>query len=167
MQRSLLLSVALVAALAIAQTVFLDIIAIAGVSPDLVLLVMIHVAQKQGAMHGQLTGLCAGLVEDLTSLAPLGFHSLLRLTIGFLGGLSHNKMFVDPIFVPIILVGVATVLKWLIAGLIAGVFGVDTVATAVFSRTFFIELGYNAVLAPLVFAALNAVGPRSQRGYRP
>ncbi len=166
MQRALLVNVAIVAAVAIAQTVFLDIIAIAGVTPDLVLLVLVCLAQRQGPINGQLTGLCAGLIEDFTSLSPLGFHSLLRLTIGFVSGLTHNKMFVDPIFVPIILVAAATVFKWLFAALIAGVFGVD-MAAIVFSRVFFIELGYNAVLAPVVFALLTLIGPRPQRGYRP
>ena len=165
-RQSAVFSFILIGTLALAQTFVLDFISIAGVSPDLVLLLLIFVAQKQGSMRGQLTGLVGGLIEDLTSLSPPGFHALLRLTIGFVAGLTHNKVFLDPVFVPIILIAGATLMKWPLAALIAGVFSVDAASAAPFTSRFFIELGYNAVLAPPVFAILSAVGPQSQRGSR-
>lgn len=165
-RRTTLISGAVVLGLALLQTVLLDAIAIAAVTPDLVLLALVYTAGRNGAMYGQATGFLAGMVEDLASIAPLGFHALLRLVIGFLTGLTRNKVFLDPIFVPIILIASATLLKWMVAALIAGVFSVDPAAATLFSRRFFIELGYNAILAPPVFAILGVVLPKTGRGSR-
>jgi rod shape-determining protein MreD len=167
MQRSLVLSIGIIGGIAIAQSVILDFIKIAGVGPDLVLLFLVFSAHKQGSINGQITGILGGLVEDFTSLAPLGFHALLRLVLGFVAGATQNKMFLDPIFMPIILVTGATLLKGIVVALIIGVFGVEIGAAALFGRRFFIELGYNAVLAPVVFGILGFVRPlQSARGSR-
>ncbi len=165
-RRSALISGAVVLGLAVLQSVLLDAIAIAAVTPDLVLLALVFTAGRNGAMYGQTAGFVAGMAEDFASLAPLGFHALLRLVIGFLTGLTRNKVFLDPIFVPIILVASATLLKWMVAALIAGVFAVEPAAAALFGRRFFIELGYNAILAPPVFAVLGVVLPKTERGSR-
>lgn len=165
-RRSSLICGAVVLGLALLQSVLLDTIAIAAVTPDLVLLALVYTAGRNGAMYGQTVGFLAGIAEDFASLAPLGFHALLRLVIGFLTGLTRNKVFLDPIFVPIILIASATLLKWMVAALIAGVFSIDPAAASLFSRRFFIELGYNAVLAPPVFAVLGAILPKSERGSR-
>ncbi|TVR03808.1 MAG: rod shape-determining protein MreD [Spirochaetaceae bacterium] len=167
-RQPLFLALLLVSLIALAQTVILDAVRIAGVAPDLVLLVLVFSAHKQGSMNGQMIGLVGGLVEDLTSLAPLGFNSLIRLAVGFLAGSTRNKMFLDPIFMPIILVTGATLFKTLLAALVIGVFGIETATQRLFGQRLWIELAYNAVLAPVVFALLNAIRPLYQtaRGSR-
>ncbi len=158
-RKPLFVAILMVSLVALAQTVVLDVIRIAGVAPDLVLLVLVYSAHKQGSMNGQITGLVGGLVEDLTSLAPLGFNSLTRVAVGFLAGSTRNKMFLDPIFMPIILVTGATLFKALLAALIVGVFGIETATQRILGQRLLIELAYNAVLAPVLFALLNAVRP--------
>ena len=167
-RQPLFIGIALVGLVALAQTVALNVLRIAGVAPDLALLVLVFTAHKQGSMNGQIIGFAGGIVEDLMSLAPLGFHALIRLVIGFLAGLTRNKMFLDPIFMPIILVTVATVAKTLLAAMIVGIFAIEPATTRLFGRRLLIELGYNAVLAPLLFALLNAVPvlTRTSRGSR-
>jgi len=159
MTQSVIITTAILAGLAIIKTNLLQAIAIGGVTPDLVLIVLTYYAQKTGSMPGQLAGFGAGIVEDLLSVSPLGFHALVRTIIGFLAGLTHNKMFLDPIFMPIIAVLVVTLFKGVIASLTGSIFGIDSVRASLVSSRFLIELAYNSLLAPLLFALLGLIGP--------
>ena len=153
------LSVGLMAGVAVLQSTVLGFVAIAGVQPDLVVVVLAFVANKNGSMVGQLAGLGAGIVLDLMGLAPLGFYALIYALLGAAFGVTRGKVFVDPIFVPVLFAVVAVIIKGLFAAGIAGVFGVTGVVPRVFSTTYLIELGYTAILAPVFFGLLRLVRP--------
>jgi rod shape-determining protein MreD len=144
---------------AVLQSTVLQFVSIAGVQPDLVLIVLIFVANKNGSMIGQLAGLCGGIVLDVMGLAPLGFFALVYTVIGSLYGITKGKMFVDPIFMPVLLAVVALIIKGLLGAAIAGIFGVSGVAMRVFSAAYLIELGYTAVLSPVFFGLLRLIRP--------
>jgi cell shape-determining protein MreD len=85
--------------------------------------------------------------------------------MSFLYGLLHNRMLVDAVLVPFLLLAVGTLVKALFASLIAALFGVAGVASVALSSRLFVEVGYNAVLAPILFTLLRLVQPlaRSRR----
>ena len=96
----------ILAGLAILQTNVLGAIEIAGVRPDLALIVIAYFSVTNGSFEGQIGAFAGGLVEDLLSLAPPGFHALLRTLMGFLYGLIHNRMLIDAVLVPFLLLAV-------------------------------------------------------------
>jgi rod shape-determining protein MreD len=145
--------------IAVLQTNVLQVIEIAGVRPDLALIVIAFYANANGSFEGQIGAFVGGIVEDLLSLAPPGFHALLRTLMGFLYGLTHNKMLVDAVLVPVILLAVGTLAKSLLAALIGVVFGVSGVSTAAVSSRLLLEVGYNSVLAPILFTLLRLIQP--------
>ncbi|NBB91190.1 MAG: rod shape-determining protein MreD [Spirochaetes bacterium] len=149
-------------ALAALQTNVLVAVEIAGVRPDLALIVIAYYSVTNGSFEGEIGAFVGGLVEDLLSLSPLGFHALLRTVMGFLFGVLHNRMLVDAVLVPVLLLTVGTLVKALFAGLTAAVFGVDGLSSAVLSSRLPIEVGYNAVLAPILFALLRFIRPLRQ-----
>jgi rod shape-determining protein MreD len=158
MNRDLRVTLVTVAALVVCillQSTILAKIAIRGVRPDLALLVLIFVSMRRGPMVGQLSGFAAGFLEDLMNVSPLGFHSLLRTVVGYLYGLLSGNVFIDPFLMPILLAVVATILKGILSGIVSGIFGIAASGFVIFAGRLWIEVGYNGVVAPFLFALLN------------
>ena len=79
----------------------------------------------------------------------------MRTVIGYVAGLLSGNMFIDPIFLPIVLAVIATILKGILAGIISAIFGIAASGFITFTGRLWIEVGYNGVIAPFLFALLN------------
>ena len=137
------------------QSTILNRVAIRGVRPDLALIVLIFVSMRRGPMVGQVSGFATVFLEDLMNVSPLGFHSLLRTVIGYVYGLLSGNVFIDPFLMPIILTVIATILKGILAGIVSAIFGLAASGFITFTGRLWIEVGYNGVIAPFLFALLN------------
>ena len=155
--RAVILSALLLAASVLLQTTLLRRLAIGGVRPDLTFVILMFVALRRGPMVGQLGGFAVGIVEDLVSLAPLGFHALLRSTTGFLYGLFLGNVYVDPILIPVAFAAAGTLVKGLFAVIVEALFGVSSSGFAPFGGPVWVEVSWNAVLAPFLFALLGLI----------
>jgi len=153
--KAILVAFVILAACVVLQSTVFRYIAIRGVRPDLALIVLVFVALRRGSMTAQVAGFAAGIVEDLVSVSPVGFHMLLRTVIGYLYGLLSGNVFLDPLLMPIVLTIVATILKGLVSGLVSLVFGLQASGFMYFAGRLWIEAGYNALAAPFLFALLN------------
>jgi rod shape-determining protein MreD len=153
--RFMLVSSLLLAVAVVLQSTALEYVAIGGVKPDLALIVLVFVAVHGGPMAGQVSGFIAGLVQDFLSLPPLGMSALVRTTIGFVYGRLQGALAAGSVLAPVVLVLLATVMKgallWLAASLFAPAFRLG------FTVASLIELGYNSLLAPLLFAVLGRI----------
>ncbi|TVQ25569.1 MAG: rod shape-determining protein MreD [Spirochaetaceae bacterium] len=145
----------LIAGIAVIQTNLLHGIAIMSVRPDLLLIVVTFIANKNGPGVGQGAGAFSGILQDLLSLAPLGFYTLVNTVIGFLYGFSKGNVFLDGLIFPMMLVALATLLKGLLFSVVAFVFGIEGVVSTVFSTAFLIEILYNALLAPVLYGIMG------------
>lgn len=145
----------LISAVAVVQTNLLHAVEILSVRPDLLLILVTFIANKNGPGVGQSAGAVSGVLQDLLSLAPLGFYTLVNTVIGFVYGFSKGNVFLDGIVFPMLIVALATLLKGVMFVLVAFIFGIDGVVSSVFSGTFVIEILYNALLAPLLYAILG------------
>jgi len=137
------------------QSTLLGKIAIRGVRPDLALIVLVFASLRKGSMVGQWSGFASGFLEDLMNVSPLGFHSLLKTVIGYLYGVFSGNVFVDPFLMPMVLVVVATLLKGVLAGIVSAIFSIAASGFITFTGRIWIEVAYNGVLAPFLFALLN------------
>jgi len=153
--RAIIVSVVILSACIVLQSTLFRFIAILDVRPDLALIVLVFVALRRGSMTGQVAGFASGIVEDMATVSPPGFHMLLRTLIGFLYGLFSGNVFVDPLLMPIVLTIAATILKGIISGLVSLVFGLKASGFIYFAGRLWIEAGYNALAAPFLFALLN------------
>jgi rod shape-determining protein MreD len=161
--KAFLLSSGLIALAIVLQSTLLHWVAVRGVIPDLGLIVLVFVAIRRGSMTAQLSGFASGVVEDVLSLSPLGFHAFIRTMVGFLYGLTVGSIFIDPILMPVILIIIATLLKALISSLLVAFLSIPAAGFGVFAGPLWIELGYNAVLAPFLFALLRLLKPLKPR----
>jgi rod shape-determining protein MreD len=163
--RTILVSTLLLGVAVLLQSTVLRWVALKGVKPDLALILLVFVAVRRGSMSAQVSGFLAGMLEDILSLSPVGFNALLRTVLGFFYGLAAGSIFVDPVLMPVLLVLVATILKGLASSLLVVVFRVPAPGFQIFAGPLWIEVGYNAVLAPFLFAALRllrALAPREK-----
>jgi rod shape-determining protein MreD len=157
----------IIAGIAVTQSTVLRFIEILGAQPDLVLIVVVFVANKNGMMAGQVSGFVGGVVLDSIGLAPLGFHAVIFTLIGALFGITRGKVFVDPVLMPVLMGLIAVLLKGIFAALIGSVFGMSVAGTSLFSTAYWIELGYTALATPLIFALLallKFIQPDVRRG---
>ena len=145
----------LIVGIAVIQTNLLHGVAIMSARPDLLLIMVTFIANKNGPGVGQGAGVLSGILQDLLSLAPLGFYTLVNTVIGFVYGFSKGNVFLDGLIFPMMLVALATLMKGVLFGSISFVFGIEGVATTVFSTVFLIEIVYNALLAPILYGILG------------
>jgi rod shape-determining protein MreD len=163
--KTILLSTLLLGSAVLLQSTVLRWVALKGVKPDLALIVLVFVAVRRGSMAAQVSGFLAGLLEDSLSLSPLGFNALLRTVLGFFYGLTAGSIFVDPLLMPVLLILVATILKGLASCLLVVIFRIPAPGFQIFAGPLWIEVGYNALLAPFLFAPLRrlrALAPREK-----
>jgi rod shape-determining protein MreD len=153
--RATLITTLLLGAAVLLQSTLLRRVALSGMKPDLALIVLVFVAVRRGSMTAQVSGFLSGLLEDVLSLAPLGFNALIRTLLGFFYGLTAGSIFVDPVLMPVLLILIATILKGLASSLLVVIFGIQALGFSIFTGPLWIEVGYNAVLAPFLFAPLR------------
>ncbi|MBN2551503.1 MAG: rod shape-determining protein MreD [Spirochaetales bacterium] len=155
--KAFLLSTGMIAGAIVLQSTLLRWVAVRGVIPDPGLIILVFVGIRRGSMTAQLSGFASGLVEDFLSLSPLGFHAFIRTVVGFLYGLTVGSIFVDPILMPVVLTLVATLIKALSSSLLVSFLAIPAEGFSVFTGPLWIEMGYNAVLAPFMFALLGTL----------
>jgi rod shape-determining protein MreD len=154
---SSLFSAILVTAFAVLQSVFFRHGLVAGITPDFALIILIFSSVQHGCFKAQTTGFISGIVQDLLSVTPLGFHALTRTLIGYLYGHFKGKLFIDPILVPMLLAAVGTLLKAVFGFFIFSIFSQDH-AAVVFTAGLGVEIGLNTLAAPFLFGLLKLIG---------
>jgi len=123
--------------------------------PDLALVILVFFSTGRGKMDGQISGFITGLAEDFLSLSPPGFNSFIKTVTGFIYGSFKGKVFVDPVFFPVIMVAAATLLKGLTAALVSALFIKPESAPLVFTSRFAVEILENCIAAPFIFALMK------------
>lgn len=65
------------------QTTWLHLFAVSGLRPDLILVVLVHIALRSPQLESTVLGFGAGLLQDLYSPADLGLNALAKSLVGF------------------------------------------------------------------------------------
>ncbi|MDR0464378.1 MAG: rod shape-determining protein MreD [Treponema sp.] len=159
MIRSIIWTVVFCVIAVILQSAVISRIAFFGIVPDLALCILVFSAYINGTMTGQISGFFSGLFFDFLSPAPLGMNCLIRTLIGALTGIFKGQFFLDIIFMPVILCVLATVLKALLVFILHLIMGQAVPAYSFTNSVFWIELGLNALSAPLLFFLLKKFKP--------
>jgi len=116
------LAVLFIAATVLQSTIF-DFLKIAGVKPDLVLLLVIYFAFTNGPLKGAFFGLLLGLLIDLQLGYNIGMYALALLFAGFVAGWFETRMYKENLFIALVVVFLATLLSQLMilfSGIVAG-----------------------------------------------
>ncbi len=162
-----ILSFSIVTLLLIIQSTWLDFIAINSVIPDLSLIAVLYFAFKNPGLQGQTIGFAAGFLQDGISAAPLGLNSFIKTAVAWVANLLSGKFYIDKILMPIIFGFVATLLKALYLAVLSIFFADKILHYDFLKSSLWIESGYNAAVAPILFLILKPLDrfliPREQR----
>ncbi len=127
------------------------IIEIFGVKPDVVLVILVWMALNQGPFPAQISGFASGVIEDVLSISPLGFHITSRTLISFLVGFAREYVGIDRFILPIVFTAGTFVIQAVWQTIISAVFQIQTSQSPLFSLEFIIGLVYTALLSPFLF----------------
>jgi len=144
------MGVLLILCLVLQATVF-NYLTVAGVKPDLLLIIVVLYGLLYGKKAGVL-GFVYGLVEDLITGRFIGFNALTKGLMGLLIGYLEPKLFKDHILVPVIILFVGTFVYGTftyIVGLAVGLY--STFEFESYLRIIILQSIYNGCLAPFLY----------------
>lgn len=142
---------------AILETTWFSELSIFGIRPDLILIILSFHAHTRGVQRGQIAGFVVGLVEDSLSASPFGFFALVRMSHGGILGFTKGSVSGDAIFSPMILVGVAVIVRTVATFLITALFSIEGLFDLVFSVTTLIELVLTLLFSSPIFFVLRVL----------
>jgi rod shape-determining protein MreD len=85
-------------------------ISLAGVMPNLILILVVSTAYMRGRLPGLLVGFFSGLLVDLFYGSTVGLYALMYMLIGYLAGYANRIYSEDDYTLPLIFVGAADLL---------------------------------------------------------
>ncbi len=102
-RRAAVTAVIILAAYLLQCTVFPS-LEIAGIKPNLMLIVTASFGFMRGSREGMLVGFVSGLLIDIQSGDMIGFYALIYLIAGFINGLFERMYFDEDIKLPLFLI---------------------------------------------------------------
>lgn len=135
----------------ILQSTLFSHLTVAGVKPDLVLILVIFFALLYGPKDGAIVGFIGGLIQDLLFGHDIGMNLLVKTIIGGSFGFLEQRIYKENLFIPMIAVFVGTFFHDslvfffnLAEGASAGYFA--SVRSVILSAAV-----YNACLVPIIY----------------
>ena len=150
---------ALLFAAVLIQAVIVPPYAVAGGSPDLLLLAVISLGLLRGSVAGAGYGFAGGLLFDLLTLETLGLSSLVLTLAGFWAGRYGETTGRGKRLTPLVSVAVITVLAALFAFLLHSLLGDEVVASHALVTVLLPTLLANVLLAYPVHALVRSIVP--------
>lgn len=126
-------------------------IAVFGVTPNLLLLVVITLAFVEGSSAGATAGFVAGLLMDLLSTGPIGAWALVMSVTGYLSGSLRRNLFAEGWLAPVTVGVIAALVADLAYLIVVTVIGVGPAFWTAFGRLVLPRALYNAALVMLAY----------------
>lgn len=157
MMRKNLIWAILIIVTALVQTTWIegDVIKVKGVSPNLVLLLVIYFAITEGEERAMFTGVLGGLFQDVVSDNVIGHYILCYVIVGFLTGRIAVRLITQHPAVKVGLVCIAGLLNGLLYAVIESVQEVHWMVFSSFKSSVVPATLYTALLTPFVFFLMD------------
>lgn len=105
------------------QSSFLIRISWNGISAELLLLFIVSFSFLYGSRHGVWMGFCVGLFQDLATGTFFGLNTFSKMVLGYISGNFSKKVFKEQLFLPVVAVGLASLLQYILFMLILFLLG--------------------------------------------
>jgi rod shape-determining protein MreD len=83
--------------LAVIKVVLLDLIAVSSITPDLILILVVWIALKEGQFKALFAGFACGLLFDIVSIDVIGTNALTKTLVGLIAGFFYKEHHADNI----------------------------------------------------------------------
>lgn len=135
----------------ILQSTVFNSIAIAGVKPDFILILVIFYSIIRGNQKGAAVGFLLGLIEDVYLGRFIGMNALAKGLTGFAAGILTRGAFSDNLFVPIITTFLGTLLNGFIFLVLGKTAGLQWAMSLWLWKAVPMAI-YNACLVPFIYS---------------
>jgi rod shape-determining protein MreD len=125
---------------------------IAGVKPDLVLIIVILYAIFSGPREGAIVGLFLGFIEDLFMAKYLGINALSKFFVGLIIGSLEKRIYKENFIVPTIALLVGSLIHGLLFIFISNIVGYPLGIKNGFNVVIPVAI-YNTCFAPFVYGS--------------
>jgi len=144
---------ALVAAV-ILQVALAPQIAVFGVVPNLIFLVVVTLALVKGPVAGGICGFAGGLLFDLLGTSMVGPYALVLTLVGYLAGMLTANMFAEGWLLPVTVVAIASVATEIAYSIVLAVLGSGATAWTNVVTLMIPAAVYHTVLVVLAYPLL-------------
>ena len=151
----LFLSTIILSMLSIIQGTWFHSISIFGVAPDLPMLVLLWLSFHNSRGEGPVSGFLSGLVADVLSTSPFGFHAFINTFIAWVASALHGSFHTDNILVPVLFGVGGTVTRALAVWTLSIIFGEAIIIQPIIEVSFWVQAGLNGIFAPILFFGLS------------
>jgi rod shape-determining protein MreD len=142
---------AAILAAALLQVGLAPYMAIGGVVPNFLLIVVVTLALVEGPIPGASAGFAAGLIFDLLGSGPVGPMALVLAVTGYMAGMLHEHMFAEGWLLPLTVLFVASLASSIAYGILLNILGVGGPFVMTFLTKMLPEAIYDTALALLVY----------------
>lgn len=150
---------------ALLQSALFPFLALAGFRPDLLLLVVVGIALRDGALPGLRVGFAAGLLADLlVQITPVGLAALVYTGIGYVIGIARPYLAPESLTAPVILAFLSGLLGTAGFGVLAGLLGDERITPTLLVQASLSVALYNTLLAPIVIGVTSRLVARFPLG---
>lgn len=156
MNRALTTTLALLVAIVL-QVALAPQIAVLGVVPNFVFLVVVTLALLEGPVAGCVAGFFGGLLFDLLGASVVGPYALVFCVAGYVAGLIHANMFAEGWLLPVSVVFIASVGAEITYGVIMSVLDIGLPFWSALVRIMLPGAVYTTVLAVLLYPLMTRV----------
>ncbi len=74
-----------------AHLTLMDFISVGGITPDLIIILCVWIALKEGQFKGIIAAFAAGIFFDIVSLDVIGTNALSKVLVGFIAGFFYKE----------------------------------------------------------------------------
>jgi rod shape-determining protein MreD len=152
----------LLVAAAFAQAAVLPVLLPIETTPNLVLVLIFLWSLRRGVGEATVWAFGAGILLDLLALDPLGLNGLALLPTVLLAPLGRRRFFQSGLVVPIVVVGIATVVSGLLLLVLRSAIVGPVVPLSAAVRVVFPQAALNALLAPPFYLVTGWLSRRLQ-----
>ncbi|NLT95618.1 MAG: rod shape-determining protein MreD [Clostridia bacterium] len=137
--------------LVLETTLFNELI-VAGVKPDLILIIVILYALFNGPRQGAFVGLTLGFLEDLFQAKYFGLNAATKFITGLLAGFLEKRMYKDNFFVPVLVLFTGSLVHTLLYFLFSNLVGYQ-IETEKLWRVILPFAVYNTCFCPFIYSS--------------
>lgn len=113
MKRKITMAVLVLVSIILQSTVC-QMISIASIKPNLLIILTVSFALMRGRKTGMLTGFCCGLLTDIFFESIIGFNAIIYMWVGYISGYFYRIFYDDDIKTPLFLISVGDVVYGII-----------------------------------------------------
>lgn len=106
MKRKITMAVLILVSILLQSTVC-QMIAIASIKPNLLIILIVSFGLMRGRRAGMLTGFFCGLLTDIFFESVLGFNAVIYMWVGYFSGYFYRIFYDDDIKTPLLLISVS------------------------------------------------------------